>query len=562
MAKTRVTEAVKAALESARESGEISFSTIPEVEIEVPRNKEHGDFSCNVALALAKEAGMPPRKVAECIAARLSGDGAPHAALIEKVDVAGPGFINFYLKPDWLHDTLVEIEAAGEAYGRTEAAAGTRVLLEFVSANPNGPITVGSARGGVIGDTLARLYELMGAEVAREYYVNDAANSTQMINFGKSLVVRYLQELGHDVSLPEDGYQGAYVTDIARNIVRDEGDKYVDMPAEERLALFTRMAEEAMIAAQKVDLKDFGIEFDCWFSERSLHESGKVTAAIERLRERGCAYEQDGALWLKSTDFGDDKDRALVRSNGTPTYIAADAAYHADKFDRGYNRLINAWGPDHHGYIARTKAAVAALGYPAEALDVLIYQAVRLFSGGELVMMSKRAGDVISLRELMDEVGRDASRFFLLMRSHDSQLDFDLELAKSQSDENPVYYVQYAHARIAALLRNSEEKGFSVPPAGNARLELLTNESEIDLMKKLADWPGEAARAGMLHEPHRLAAFATDLARLFHKFYTDCRVLDEENRDLSGARLVLVNASKRVLGNLLHTMGVTAPDRM
>ncbi len=561
MAKERIAEAVKNALESAMRDGEVRRIAVPVIEVEVPRNREHGDFSTNIAMTLAREAQMPPRQLAEVLAARLQSDGAP-SRLIQKVEVAGPGFINFHLSPSWLHDTLVEIERRGDSYGSSDAAKGVKALLEFVSANPNGPITVGSARGGVIGDTLARLYQLMGAKVVREYYINDAANSTQMINFGKSLVVRYLQELGVEAHMPEDGYQGAYVTDIARKIVARDGDRYLDMPEDERLTLFTRMAEEEMIATQKADLAAFGIEFDRWFSERSLHESGKVAATIEKLKELGCAYEKDGALWLKSTDFGDDKDRALLRSNGAPTYIAADAAYHADKFDRGFNRLINVWGPDHHGYIARTKAAVAALGYPAEALDIIIYQAVRLFSGGELVMMSKRAGDVISLAELMQEVGRDAARFFLLMRSHDSQLDFDLELARSQSDENPVYYVQYAHARICSLLRNADEKGFAVPPAEAAKLELLTHPSEIELMKKLADWPDEVVRAGLEREPHRLAAFAMDMARLFHKFYTDCRVMDEADRELSGARLVLVRSCRTVLGNLLRTMGVTAPERM
>jgi len=550
-------QAIQQALEAARDRGELSFSGTPEVEIEVPRNREHGDFSSNVAMALAREANLPPRKIAECIVASIGvGDG-----LIDRMEVAGPGFINFYLKPGWLHDVILKIAGEGDRYGRSDAGAGTKVLLEFVSANPNGPITVASGRGGAIGDTLARLYELTGAQVAREYYINDAANSTQMINFGKSLVVRYLQELGQSIEMPEDGYQGTYVNQIAKDIIAQHGDTYVSMDAEERLTLFTRMAEDAMIAQQKADLEEFGIVFDCWFSERSLHDSGKVREAVAKLDERGFTYEKDGAVWLRSTNFGDDKDRALVRSNGSPTYIAADAAYHADKFERGFNKLINVWGPDHHGYIARTKAAVAALGYRAGDVDILIYQAVRLMSSGEVVMMSKRAGDVISLSELVQEVGKDAARYFLLMRSHDSQLDFDLELAKSQSEENPVYYVQYAHARIAALLRNAEERGVVVPTAEDANLSLLVDEPELDLIKKLADWPEEVARAAFRHEPHRLSAFATELARLFHKFYTECRVLGDDEA-LSGARLALVSASKQVLGNLLHTMGIEAPERM
>ncbi|MCC6485834.1 MAG: arginine--tRNA ligase [Armatimonadetes bacterium] len=556
LAKDRVTEIVQAALTSARDQGLLSFEGVPEITIEVPRSKEHGDFSCNVAMALAREAGLPPRSIAEHVVKNIAEDG-----IIERTEIAGAGFINFYLKPGWLHDIVRDIDEQGAEYGRSDAGKDLRVLLEFVSANPNGPITVASARGGVIGDTLARLYELTGAAVAREYYINDAANSTQMINFGKSVVVRYLQELGKDVEMPEDGYQGDYVTQIAREIAEKDGDKWVAADEEQRLTEFTRRSEAAMIDQQREDLEEFGITFDRWFSERSLHDSGKVKETVDLLTERGYTYEQEGAVWLRSSAFGDDKDRALVRSNGQPTYIAADAAYHADKFRRGWNKLINIWGADHHGYVPRTKAAIAALGYPAEELDVIIYQTVRLFSGGELVMMSKRAGDVISLSELMREVGRDAARYFLLMRSYDSPLDFDLELAKSESEENPIYYVQYAHARIAAILRKAQEEGWSVPAAGDAHLELITEEAETDLIKKLGSWPEEVATAAFQHEPHRLAPFAIDLARLFHKFYTDCRVLGED-RLLSEARLTLVKATRTVLANLLNTMGVSAPERM
>lgn len=557
MAKERLEQVIRAALAGAQSSGEITFEGEPAIELEAPRNKDHGDLSCNVAMVLAKQAGMPPRKLAENLVARIeTGNG-----LIDRVEIAGPGFINFYLKPGWLHDVVREIHSQGSGYGRSERGVGIKVLLEFVSANPNGPITVGSGRSGIIGDTLARLYQLTGAEVWREYYINDAANSSQMINFGRSLVVRYQQLLGQDVPFPEDGYHGEYVTDIARGIIEESGDKYLKMDEEERLTLFTRMAEDAMITQQKADLKDFAIEFDCWYSERGLHDSGKVEATIDRLGHSGFTYEKDGAVWLKSTAFGDDKDRALVRSNGKPTYIASDAAYHADKFERGFNRLINVWGPDHHGYIARTKAAVGALGYNPEDLHVIIYQAVRLFSGGEIVMMSKRAGDVISLAELVEEVGKDAARYFLLMRSQDSQLDFDLELAKKQSDDNPVYYIQYAHARIASILRNAKEQGVAVPDAASTDISGLTAEAEIDLMKKLADWPDEVATAAFTHQPHRLTAFAADLARLFHKFYTECRVLGDDPA-LTSARLVLVGAARTVLGNLLETIGVSAPEKM
>ncbi|HPP76379.1 MAG TPA: arginine--tRNA ligase, partial [Armatimonadota bacterium] len=424
-----------------------------------------------------------------------------------------------------------------------------------------GPITVGSGRGGAIGDVIANLLEAVGFRVYREYYINDALNSLQMQNFGKSLEVRYLQLLGHDAKMPEDGYQGEYVTQIAKDIVDKDGDKYVHLPKDERVRLFTDMGEQAMLALQKSDLEDFGITFDNWYSERTLHESGKVTAAIEELKKRGYAYEKDGAIWLKSTEFGDDKDRTLVRSNGLPTYIAADTAYHADKFDRGYEKLLNIWGPHHHGYIARTKAAVAALGYNPDNLDVLIFQVVRLFSGGELVMMSKRRGDLIPLSELVDEVGKDAARFFLLMRSADSSLDFDLELAKQQSSDNPVYYVQYAHARISSILRTAEEEGIRIPNISDVDLSLIVHPSEIELIKKLAEWPELIERSATNYEPHRLTSYSTDLAALFHAFYRDCRVLGEAP-ELMAARLTLVQAVRIVLANALKMMGISAPERM
>jgi len=557
MVKDELVRAVQAALEDAKRSGDIAVDQMPEVEIDVPRNKEFGDYSTNVALVLARHLGMPAREVAQRIAERVQ----QHDGLIERVQVAGAGFINFYLKPDWYHQVIRRIHAEGSRYGMSDRHVGQSILVEYVSANPNGPITVGSGRGGVIGDVVSNLLEAVGCRVCREYYINDALNSLQMQNFGKSLEVRYLQLLGHDVKMPEDGYQGEYVIQIAREVIEQDGDKYVHLPKEERVRLFTDLGEQKMLALQKADLEAFGVVLDNWYSERSLHESNKVAKAIERLRDRGYAYEKDGAVWLRSTAFGDDKDRALVRSNGQPTYIAADAAYHADKFDRGYDSLLDVWGPQHHGYIARTKAAVAALGYDPDKLDVLIYQTVRLFSGGELVMMSKRRGELVPLSDLVGEVGKDAARFFLLMRTADSPLDFDLELAKEQSSENPVYYVQYAHARISSILRTAEEEGVPIPSVSEVDLSLIVHPSEIELIKKLADWPEEVERAAAGYEPHRLAGYSTDLAALFHAFYRDCRVLGEAP-ELTAARLALVQAVKTVLANVLGMMGVSAPERM
>ncbi len=557
MVKDRLIELVHSALLDAKQSGDFAIEEIPEIEIDVPRNKDFGDYSTNIAMVLARQLGAPPRDIAQ----RIINHVTEHNGLIDKVQVAGAGFINFYLKPDWYHQVVKKIHAQGEKYGTSDRHTGQSVLVEYVSANPNGPITVGSGRGGAIGDVIANLLEAVGFRVYREYYINDALNSLQMQNFGKSLEVRYLQLLGHDAKMPEDGYQGEYVTQIAKDIVDKDGDKYVHLPKDERVRLFTDMGEQAMLALQKSDLEDFGITFDNWYSERTLHESGKVTAAIEELKKRGYAYEKDGAIWLKSTEFGDDKDRTLVRSNGLPTYIAADTAYHADKFDRGYEKLLNIWGPHHHGYIARTKAAVAALGYNPDNLDVLIFQVVRLFSGGELVMMSKRRGDLIPLSELVDEVGKDAARFFLLMRSADSSLDFDLELAKQQSSDNPVYYVQYAHARISSILRTAEKEGIRIPNISDVDLSLIVHPSEIELIKKLAEWPELIERSATNYEPHRLTSYSTDLAALFHAFYRDCRVLGEAP-ELMAARLTLVQAVRIVLANALKMMGISAPERM
>ena len=553
----KLAKSIERALMEARDAGELHFEELPDIALEPPKSKAFGDFTTNLAMCLASEVRMPPREVAEKIVSRLqTGDG-----LIEKAEVAGAGFINLTLKPDWLYDILRQIGSERERFGASDVGKGTKVQVEFVSANPNGPITVAHGRGGAIGDVLAGMLQALGYDVTRETYINDAPTSTQMQNFGKSVHARYMQVLGHDYPVPEDGYHGEYVIDIAKDIVKEDGDKFLAMSEDERIPLFTKLAEEEMLKVQRENLEKFGIKFDVWFSEAMLHESSKVRKAIELLKERGYAYEEGGALWLRSTAFGDDKDRALVRSNGQPTYIASDAAYHLDKFKRGFEKVVDVWGPDHHGYMARTKAAVAALGCDPDKLDIIIYQAVRLFSGGEIVMMSKRAGDVVLLSELVDEVGCDAARFFFLMRSADATLDFDLELAKQQSAENPVYYVQYAHARICSILRVAKESGVSVPSASDADLSLLKHDSEVDLIKKLAELPDLVAEAGAAYEPHRLTRYAQDLAAVFHKFYTECRVMSEDAA-LTAARLVLVDSTRIVLANTLGLLGISAPERM
>lgn len=557
MIKDKLVDIVARALLEAKGSGELQFESIPDFGMDAPKNPSFGDFTTNAALVLAAEAHMAPREVAAKLVERLrSAD-----PMIDRVEVAGPGFINFYLKPDWLHNTLKTIADEGPRYGYTDVGKGMKVQVEFVSANPNGPITVAHGRGGAVGDAIASLLTCTGYDVTRESYINDAPNSTQMQSFGRSVHARYMQALGIDYQMPADGYQGDYVIDIGKQLVEEYGDKFLAMPEDERILRFTQLAEDQMLKLQKEELARFGVKHDVWYSEATLHASGKVSQAIEMLKERGFAYEKAGALWLKSTAFGDDKDRALVRSNGQPTYIAADAAYHLEKFKRGFDKVVDCWGPDHHGYIARTKAAVAALGCNPEDLEIIIYQAVRLLSGGEVVMMSKRAGDVILLSELIDEVGKDAARFFFLMRSVDSTLDFDLELAKSQSNDNPVYYVQYAHARISSILRLAQESSVAVPSVDEADLSLLTHDAEVALIKKLGEFPDMLAEAAGLYEPHRVTRYAQDLAAVFHGFYTECRVMGEDPA-LTGARLALVRSAQVVLANALTVLGLSAPERM
>lgn len=557
MIRDKLSKSIEHALQTAKENGELCFETLPDILLETPKNSSFGDFSSNIAMTLAREVKKSPRDTAAIIINHLgNADG-----MIEKSEVAGAGFINFFLKPDWLYAALKRIEEQGEKYGFSNIGAGLKVQVEFVSANPNGPITVAHGRGGAVGDAIASMLSAIGYDVTRESYINDALNSTQMQNFGKSVHARYMQALGKDYPMPEDGYMGAYVTDIGNAIAKEHGDEYLSMPEQKRIVFFTQLAEDQMLALQKLELAKFGVKHDVWFSERTLHEGGKVSCAIETLKQRGYAYEKAGALWLKSTEFGDDKDRALVRSNGLPTYIAADAAYHLDKFQRGFDMVVDVWGPDHHGYIARTKAAVAALGCDADKLQIIIYQAVRLMSNGEIVMMSKRAGDVILLSELVDEVGKDSARFFFLMRSSDSTLDFDLELAKSQSNDNPVYYVQYAHARICSILRLALENGLTIPSACGADLTPIGHESEVALIKKLADYPDLVVDAAMAREPHRITRYMQDLAAIFHSFYTDCRVVGDDPA-LTKARLVLVKSTKIVLENALTLLGISAPEKM
>jgi arginyl-tRNA synthetase len=568
MIKEELAFVISQALETAKMSGDLPLETIPVVTLEMPKQKAHGDWATSVALGLAKTLGMPPREVAAKIVSPLPvGDDA----LIAGAEIAGPGFINLRLRPGWLGDILTRIETEGAAFGRSDSGQGKKIVVEFVSTNPNGPITVAGGRNAAIGDTLSSLLTATGCVVSREYYINDALNSVQMNSFGLSVFFRYRELLGHHDEEWEGMYRGGYITDVAREILARHGSAFenADRDDPQTVQTFRDLSQDGMIAQQKADLAAFGVVFDTWFSEATLHANGQVAAAISALTERGYTYEKDGALWLKSTEFGDDKDRVLIRADGTATYIAGDVAYHKNKFDRGFDKAINVWGADHAGYVARTKASVAALGYDAARLDILLYQLVNIVKDGQVVMSSKRSGNILELKaDLIDEIGKDAARFFFLMRSPNSSLDIDIDLARKTEKDNPVYYVQYAHARIVqAIDKAREEKGVSVPAVGEANLGLLTEETETDLIKKLSELPVEITLAASEYAPHRLVQYARDLAAVFHSFYDAgnrspaLRVVCDDPEMLK-ARLVLVHATQTVLRNVLGLLGLSAPERM
>lgn len=544
------------ALKKAKEEGLVNYEEIPDFVIEVPREKEHGDFACNAAMLLARQARMAPRKIAEVIENKMDWQ---ESGLIEKVEVAGAGFINFFLSHNWLYEVPFLVKKMGDRYGYNEEK-GEKVQVEFVSANPTGNLHMGNARGGALGDSLANILQLAGYDVEREFYINDAGNQIEI--FGDSLEARYLQLTGHDVPFPENGYAGQDVIQTVRNIIAHYGNTLLDLPAEERRKILIDYALKEKISYIRKTLEDFGIRYDVWFSEKTLHESGKVKEVIDYLREKGYIYEHEGALWFKSTLFGDEKDEVVMRSNGIPTYFAADIAYHKDKFERGFDRVINIWGADHHGHVARMKGAMQALGYDPERLDILLMQLVRLYRGGNLVRMSKRTGTTVTLDELIEEVGKDAARFFFVMRSPDSHLDFDLELAKKQSQDNPVYYVQYAHARICSIFRQAEAWGIKMPSLEEIDVKRLKEAEELELLRKIADFPEEINIAARSMAPHRIARYALDLAALFHSFYNSHRVLGIEDKGLQDARLLLMEITRITIKNALNVLGVSAPEQM
>ena len=549
--KDKIIAAIETAARAAMDDGALKFSdSLPEIALEVPPKKDFGDFAANFAMQSAKIFRTSPKKIAEELKARIDCD------IIERIEIAGAGFMNFYLKSDVIYRELKEIYDAGEDFGNLPNKGNVTIQIEYVSANPTGLLHVGHGRGAAAGSALVNILRAAGQNVESEFYINDAGN--QMDKLADSVNARYLELLGREVEFPEDGYRGADIIDTTKRIIENIGDKYLDSPDDERKKILGDLAYEDKLTELKKDLKNFRVNFDVWFSERTLHPE-KIDAAIDELKKRGGIYEQDGALWLASTKFGDDKDRVVVRANGETTYLAADIAYHKNKFERGFGQLINLWGADHHGYVARVKAAMKMLGYDADKLKIIFLQMVSLFRGGEAVKMSKRAGTAIPLRELMDEVGTDAARYFFLMRSTDSQLDFDLDLAKSQSSENPVYYVQYAHARICSIFRQTKEAGLILD--GEPKFSLMNSSAELDLINKIFEYPAEVEKAAAEFAPQRIARYVYDLASTFSSFYRDCRILGVET-DLAKARLALLKVTQHTIAHALGLLGVSAPERM
>jgi len=555
MIKPVLVSAFTHAAQAAKKAGRLQFEELPAFTIERPANPAFGDLSVNLAMLLAGEVKLSPRHAAQALIDHIQ---LP-ADLAERMEIAGPGFINLYLKPAWLHEAVLEIHRQGDTYGRSDLGQGTPVLVEFVSANPNGPLGIQHGRGAILGDVLCSVLAAAGFAVSREYYVNDTATSTQMVRFGESLVVRYLQQLGQPIEFPEDGYAGDYLIDFAREIIARDGDTYLRTPAAERLELFTELGREAVITWQREVLARLGVEFDTWFRESTLFTQGKVDETLRQLIERGETFEAEGAVWLATTRYGDNKDRPLVRSNGKPTYLASDVAYHRDKFNRGYQILIDIWGADHHGYIARTKAAMAALGHDPDKVHVLISQVVRLTRDGEL-LAGKRKGDIALLSELIDQVGTDAARLFFLLCSADSELDFDLELATRESPDNPLYEIRSAQRRLTDLQRTAREQGITPDPFGTD-LTPLDHEAEVALIRVLVDLPEELRTAADLYQPHRLARYAQEIAHATHFVIDQCPALSNDlPTPIRNARLTLLGAADITLHNTLALLGLNTTD--
>ncbi|MGH3354531.1 MAG: arginine--tRNA ligase [Nocardioidaceae bacterium] len=553
MTPEQLSQSVLDALTAIVESGEVDLPKLPrEVRIERPKSKEHGDYATNVALQVAKQAGLPPRELAGLLAARLESSPG-----IASVEVAGPGFINVRVEASAQAILARQVVDAGQGYGTSDTLAGQTINLEFISANPTGPLHLGHTRWAAVGDAIARVLQAAGAEVTREFYIND--RGSQMDNFGASLVAA-----AHGQETPADGYHGAYIAELAESIV-DEDPGITDLPAQDQLSAFGEAGYRRQLSEQREQLDAFRTHFDVWYSERDLHDGGKVEHGLDRLKSQGHLFEQDGALWMRTTDFGDDKDRVLVRSNGTLTYFASDTAYYVDKRERGFDRCIYLLGADHHGYVGRLEAMAACAGDdPTTHIEVLIGQMVKILRDGEEVRLSKRAGSIVTLQETVDLIGVDALRYTLCRYPVDSPLTLDVEAVTRQTADNPVFYVQYGHARLASIMRNAADLGLA-PAGADFDPGLLDHQREGDLLRALGEFPRVVAQAAELREPHRVARYLEGTAGTFHKFYDECRVLprgDEEPTPLHGARLLLVDATRTVLSNGLALLGVDAPERM
>jgi arginyl-tRNA synthetase len=551
--KKTIHDLIAASAEQSRTAGQLAFETLPAFEVEATKLAEHGDLATNLALVLAKAAKMPPRKLAEIIINNLA---APEG-MLQKVEIAGPGFINFFIADNYWYRVIPEIHQLGPAYGNSDLGSGQKVQVEFVSANPTGPLHIGHGRGAALGDALANLLTVTGHEVVREYYINDVG--LQIFNLGRSFYFRQRELQGEKIELPDDCYQGDYMKDLARDYLA-QGNQPPEAPDEDTLKMLGRYAGDVILAGIKQDLDDFGVGFDTWFSETQLYDQGLVDQGFNVLKEKGFLYEADGALWFKATAFGDEKDRVVRRSNGATTYFASDIAYHLHKFRQGYTQVVDIWGADHHGYVPRLKAAAQALGFTGR-LQVILVQLVALLRQGEPVAMTTRGGTFVTLREVIDEVGKDAARFIFLSRRPDAHLEFDLEVAKQQSSENPVYYVQYAHARLASVFRQPEAQDFETAALNPDGLALLTLPEELTILKMLANYPELVEGAARNLEPHRITYFLTELAAQLHSYYYKHRFISEDT-GLTQARLWLVSGVKTVLAHGLQILGVEAPEAM
>ena len=551
-----LTELIEQALHNAQAAGDLPTFDPPEVTVQPPRRAEHGDLATSVCMQMAGLARLPPLQIAQRVAGHM-----PEHPMIGRVDVAPPGFLNVTYSDAWLAEQVEAMHAAGEGWGQVDLGRGKRVQVEYGSANPTGPLHVGFGRNVILGDGIANVLQAAGYDVQREYYVNDALTQIELL--GKSMFARYCELLGQEVTFPEEGYPGQYVVDWAQEMIDAEGDRYLHTSPEEGEAALREFGLQKALASIRADCEQLQIHYDHWFSERSLYTGDAYERALDILQEGGWLYEAEGATWFKATAFGEPKDEVVVRSSGLPGYFASDIAYHYDKFlKRQFEWVIDVWGADHQGHVQRMYALMRALGLDPDALTLLIYQMVTIIKGGETVILSKRKGNLVFLKEILDDVGPDATRFFLLQRSADSQMDFDVDLAKKQSDENPVYYVQYAHARIASVLRTAEERGWSGWADGDARL--LQHPAELELIRKMIQLPEVIARAAQELAPHHLCYYAQDLASAFHTFYQECRIVSSEPGDeaITRARLKLVGAAQHVLARALRTIGVAAPDSM